>query len=105
VSAAEESSADFHAVPDDAATTMAARGGHRGDGTFEAVEDPRRSVARHLERLVIVVAALFASRHGNLLWAVQMQVASPMPLDFSRASEEISSCMRALRMVSVTSAL
>src|SRR5690242_19488383 len=64
VIAAEERAAFLEAVAEDAAAAVLAARRQRLDRTLEAVERVRPSIHRHLKRLVVVVAAGFAGRHG-----------------------------------------
>ena len=57
----------LHAMADDAAAAMRADRRERRDGAFERVEDERAPAHGDLEALVIVVAALRAFAHGDVL--------------------------------------
>jgi hypothetical protein len=50
-------------MADDLAVAMGASGRHRVDRAFEAVEGHRTAGIRHLERLIVIVAADIACRH------------------------------------------
>jgi hypothetical protein len=63
VRAAEVSSADLHAVTDDSALAVTALRRERGDRAFETVEGVLPARHRHIEGLVVIVAALLAFRH------------------------------------------
>ena len=60
---AEEPPVRFDAVPDHTTAAMLAFRRKRVNRTFEAVEAMRRAV-ENLERLVVVVPAHLAARHG-----------------------------------------
>src|SRR5205085_10451837 len=64
VRAAEEEAPRLDPMPDDFATAMGAHGCELVNCTLEAVEDVRLARRDDLERLVVVIAADFASRHG-----------------------------------------
>src|SRR6266705_2579061 len=64
--AAEDRVVLLDAVTDDADAAVIAGRRERMDRAFEAVERMGVSVHRHLERLVVIVAAGFASGHGCL---------------------------------------
>src|SRR5262245_16806138 len=55
----------------------------RVDRAFEAVEGVRRAVHAHLKRLVVIVAAGFTSRHGDLAnrwgWCDNPRAVAPVP--------------------------
>ena len=68
--AAEDGAVVLDPMPDDAAAAMRAGGRERLDRAFEAVEDHGAAAHGDLEALVVVVAALFTSRHGLLLQLV-----------------------------------
>ena len=55
-------------MPYDAAAAMRADRRQHMDRAFEAVEDDGAAAHLHLETLVVVIAALLASRHGTLPW-------------------------------------
>src|SRR5256885_14921129 len=63
MSAAKDVAGRLDPVPDDLAAAMRARGRHRLDRAFEAVEGHRAAGALDLERLVVIVAADIASGH------------------------------------------
>jgi hypothetical protein len=54
-------------MADDAHTAMAARRRELMDGALEAVERVSLATRHDLERLVVVIAASIADRHGKLL--------------------------------------
>jgi len=68
--AAEDSAVVLDPMPDDTAAAMGTGGRERLDRAFEAVEDHGAAAHGDLEALVVVVAALFTSRHGLLLQLV-----------------------------------
>src|ERR1700704_2966996 len=55
--------AGLDAMADDLAAAMGASGRHRVDRAFEAVEGHRTAGIRHLECLIVIVAADIACRH------------------------------------------
>src|SRR5436853_7939924 len=57
MSAAKDVAGRLDPVPDDLAAAMRARGRHRLDRAFEAVEGHRAATAGDLEGLVVIVAA------------------------------------------------
>jgi septum formation protein len=63
IRAAVHLSRGFNTVADDAAPTVRARGRKLVDGAFETVECVVLAASAHLERLVVVVTADFASAH------------------------------------------
>src|SRR6476469_8987715 len=65
--AAIDGVAVLHAMADDAAAAMRADRRERGDGAFERVEHERAAAHGDLEALVIVVAALRAFAHGEVV--------------------------------------
>src|SRR5262249_45221205 len=65
----------LHAVADDPAAAVVAARGEGVDRALEAVERVGGAVD-HLERLVVVVAADFAARHGRSSTGI---VATPLP--------------------------
>jgi hypothetical protein len=67
MSAAVECAIRLDPVADDPAVTMATDWREFLDGALEAVERVRLARGDHLEGLVIVIPANFASRHLNLL--------------------------------------
>ena len=56
---AEEDTIHLHAVTNNTAAAMRARGCQGMDGTFEAVEHMRLTVLAHLKTFVVFVAAYF----------------------------------------------
>src|SRR5262249_29457899 len=65
--AAEESAFLFEPMADDVDAAVLAGRRQRVDRALEAVEGVGRAVHAHLEGLVVVVAAGFASGHGDLV--------------------------------------
>lgn len=63
--AAEHLPSRFHTVPDDPAVAMRASGGQRMDRALKAVEHMGPPGHHHLKRLVVVIAADFASCHKH----------------------------------------
>jgi hypothetical protein len=63
--AAEDRAVMLDTMPDDAAAAMRAGWRERLDRTFERVEDHGAAGHPNLEALVVVVAALLASRHRS----------------------------------------
>src|SRR5436853_6367155 len=63
MSAAKDVAGRLDPMPDDLATAMRARGRHRLDRAFEAVEGHRAATAGDLEGLVVIVAADIALGH------------------------------------------
>ena len=59
--AAEEGASGFDAVADDSAAAVTALRRKRVNGAFEAIEIARNAVDENLDRLVVFVAATFAS--------------------------------------------
>lgn len=51
-------------VPDDPAATMVAGWGEGVNGALKTVEGMAAAAHRHLERLVVLIAANFAGTHG-----------------------------------------
>src|SRR6185369_15474366 len=64
VDTAEDPAVRLDPMADHAAAAVLALGSERVDRALEAVEDVRGALFHHLEALVIVVAAHFASRHS-----------------------------------------
>src|SRR3979411_538278 len=64
--AAEERAVLLEPVTDDADAAVLAGRRQRMDCAFEAVKRVGGAIHAHLERLVVIVSARFASGHGNL---------------------------------------
>jgi hypothetical protein len=67
IGAAKHSRTAFDAVANDPTTAVIALRRHDVNGTLEAVEDVRFAVAFNFDRLVVVVSAMFAFSHKDLL--------------------------------------
>jgi hypothetical protein len=55
-------------VADDPTPAVIALRRHNVNGALEAVEDVRFAIAFNFDRFVVVVSAMFAFSHNDLLW-------------------------------------
>src|SRR5262249_35637137 len=91
---AEERAVLLQPVPDDMDAAVLAGRCQRVDRAFEAVEGVRRAVHAHLKRLVVIVAAGFTSRHGDLAtrwgWSDNPRAVVPVPGGRATAREHVA---------------
>jgi hypothetical protein len=81
----------FHSMTDDVCAAIRASWGKSLDCTFETIECVAAAIHGYLERLVVIVPASFAFRHGGLsirglqLTPVQPATAAQVPFSASWA--------------------